>query len=139
MGRILAIDYGRKRSGIAITDSCRIIANPLECVRTHDIMDFLQVYIDKENVDCFVVGEARQMNNEASESSEYIEPFVKNLRRVFPDIPIERIDERFTSKIATRTILDMGTKKKQRQDKGLVDLVSATLILQSYLEKINNM
>jgi len=134
MGRIVAIDYGQKRTGFAVTDELKIIATGLTTVRTLDVLDFLKGYIQKNNVECFVVGEPKQMNNKPSGSSVFIEPFVKNLRTTFPDIPVARMDERFTSLIATRTIREAGLKKKDRQDKALVDTVSATIILQSYLE-----
>jgi putative holliday junction resolvase len=136
MGRIVAIDYGQKRTGLAVTDELKIIATGLTTVRTMDVFEFLKDYTRKNEVECFVVGEPKQMNNTASESSVYIEPFVKNLRASFPGIPVERMDERFTSLIATRTIREAGLKKKDRQDKSLVDTVSATIILQSYMERI---
>jgi putative holliday junction resolvase len=134
MGRILAIDYGRKRVGIAATDELQLIANPLTTVHSKDIFIFLKEYISRERVDCIVVGEPRQMNNTPSESVLVIEPFVKRLRKEFPEIAVERVDERFTSKIATNSIRKSGVNRKRRQDKALVDTVSATLILQSYME-----
>ena len=134
MGRIVAIDNGQKRTGLAVTDGLKIIATGLTTVRTMDVMDFLKDYTGKNEVECFVVGEPKQMNNTASESSVYIEPFVKNLKTTFPGIRVERMDERFTSLIATRAIRETGLKKKDRQNKALVDTVSATIILQSYME-----
>jgi putative holliday junction resolvase len=134
MGRILAIDFGQKRTGLAVTDELKIIATPLATVPSESIMIFLKEYTGKNQVECFVVGEARQMNNTASESAIYIEPFVIRLKKEFKDIPVERMDERFTSMIATRTIRDAGMKKKDRQNKSLVDTVSAVLILQSFME-----
>ena len=134
MGRIVAIDYGQKRTGIAVTDELQIIATGLKTVETHLLMNFLQEYARGNNVSCFVVGEPKQMNNTASESAKYIEPFVRKLRLAFPAIPVERIDERFTSLMATRTIREAGLKKKDRQDKALVDTVSAVIMLQSYME-----
>ena len=134
MGRILAIDYGQKRVGLAVTDELQIIANSLKTVASKDVFTFLKEYLTKEKVDCFVIGEPKQMNNQASESNKYIIPFINKLKKEFPTIPIERCDERFTSKIATQTILMAGLKKKDRQDKSLVDAVSATLILQTYME-----
>jgi putative holliday junction resolvase len=134
MGRILAIDYGQKRVGLAVTDELQIIATPLATVPARETIQFLKDFTCKNVVDCFVVGEPRQMNNQPSESAEYIEPFVKLLKREFKDIPVERADERFTSMIATRAIREAGMKKKDRQDKSLVDTVSAVLILQSYME-----
>jgi putative Holliday junction resolvase len=134
MGRILAIDYGQKRVGIAVTDEFQLIANGLTTVHSKDVLSFLKEYISKEKVDCFVVGEPRQMNNLPSESVKFIDPFIKQLKKTFPDISIERIDERFTSKIASQTILSAGLKKKDRQNKALLDTISATIILQSYME-----
>ncbi len=136
MGRILAIDYGRKRVGIAVTDELKMIANSLTTVHSKDIIIFLKKYTDKESVECFVIGEPKQMNGKLSESEKFIEPFIKLLKKEFPDIKIERFDERFTSKIAVRTMVDAGIKKKDRQNKALIDSISATLILQSYLESI---
>ena len=136
MGRIVAIDYGQKRTGIAVTDELKIIATGLTTVRTMDVLNFLQDYTRKNNVECFVVGEPKQMNNTASESAVYIEPFVRRLMTTFPEIPVKRMDERFTSLMATRTIREAGLKKKDRQDKALVDTVSATIILQSYMEMV---
>ncbi len=133
MGRILAIDYGRKRIGIAVTDTQRIIANGLKTVGPHEIFRFLQQYIMTEKVDLFVVGLPKQMNNEESESMTYIKPFLTALKRKFPDIPVEMYDERFTSVLAHRALLEGGAKKKTRQDKALIDTMSATIILTSYL------
>ena len=134
MGRILAIDYGRKRCGLAVTDPEQIIGNPLTTVSTHELIPFLKKYIVEENVECIVVGEPRQMDNTASETEQFIRPFVKQIRKLFPDMKIERIDERFTSLMASQSILKSGAKKKDRQDKGLVDKVSAAIILQTYLD-----
>jgi putative Holliday junction resolvase len=135
MGRILAIDYGRKRVGLAVTDPGKIIATSLTTVHAKDIFDFLKDYLQKEEVEGFVVGEARKLDNTLSESAEFIEPFVKKLRKTFPDKPVERMDERFTSKMALDAMIQGGTKKKDRQDKGRIDTISATIILQSYMEK----
>ncbi len=137
MGRILAIDYGRKRVGLAVTDELKIIATALTTVHSKDVILFLKDYTKKENVDRFVVGDPRQMNNEESESQTYIKPFIKLLKKEFPAIPIVLVDERFTSKMAKQTIFDAGLKKKARQCKALVDKVSATIILQSHLERIS--
>jgi len=134
MGRILAIDYGSKRVGIAVTDEFQLIANPLTTVHSKDIFAFLHEYLSREQVDCIVVGEPKQMNNTPSESVLVIDPFIKRLRKEFPAIPVERIDERFTSKMATNSIRESGVNRKRRQDKALVDSISATLILQSYME-----
>lgn len=136
MGRILAIDYGRKRSGIAVSDPMKIIAGGLTTVDTPKLLSFLVDYCKKEEVETFVVGEAKHMDNTPSESMQYIEPFVEQLAKTFPQIPIERIDERFTSKMAFQAMIDGGLKKKQRQNKAMIDQVSATIILQSYMNKI---
>lgn len=135
MGRIIAIDYGQKRTGIACTDELQLIATGLTTVATNDIFSFLTDYLKKEHVEVFVVGEAKQLNNRPAESAKFIEPFVKKLQKTFPEIPVERVDERFTSKMAFQTMLDSGLKKKQRQDKALIDTISATLILQTYLQQ----
>lgn len=134
MGRILALDYGRKRTGVAVTDVLQIIANGLTTVPSHTLPDFLVQYVAKEKVDVIVIGLPKQMNNEESESMIYIKPFVNRLKKILPDMPIEFVDERFTSVIAHRTMLEAGLKKKDRQCKDLVDEISATIILQSYLE-----
>ncbi len=133
MSRILALDYGEKRIGIAVTDDMQIIASGLATVPTADIFEFLKEYVKKEKVELFLVGEPKQMNNTASESEKYIKPFLSKLANMFSDIPIKRIDERFTSKMAFQTMIDSGLKKKQRQNKALIDEISATIILQSYL------
>ena len=133
MGRILAIDYGKKRTGIAITDELQIIASGLTTVLTSELLIFLKDYMTNEQVELFLVGEPKQMDYSVSESEALIAPFIVKLKKQFPDIPILRIDERFTSKIAFQTMIDSGLKKKQRKNKALVDEISATLILQSYL------
>lgn len=133
MGRILAIDFGKKRTGIAITDELKIIASGLTTLATGELLDFLKDYLSKEKVTLFLVGRPKQMNNLDSESEVLIKPFLKKLTTGFPNIPIERVDERFTSKMAFQTMIDGGLKKKQRRDKGLIDEISATIILQSYL------
>ena len=133
MGRILAIDFGLKRTGIAVTDTLGMIANPLTTVATAGLMHFLQDYISAEDVDCVVVGEARQKDNSPSESEVHIRPFLKKFSKAFPGMPIKRVDERFTSKIAAQAILDSGISKKNRRDKSLIDKVSAAIILQTYL------
>jgi putative Holliday junction resolvase len=134
MGRILAIDYGRKRSGLAVTDTLQLIATGLTTVPSGDLVKFLFDYISREPVDIFVVGLPKQMNNELSENMKYIDAFVKHLKRTIPDIPVIFVDERFTSVLAHRAMLEGGLKKKKRQDKELVDEISAVIILQSYLE-----
>ncbi|HOZ88177.1 MAG TPA: Holliday junction resolvase RuvX [Bacteroidia bacterium] len=138
MGRILAIDYGSKRCGIAVTDSLRILANGLAAVHSKDIIQFLEDYFKKEAVDIIVVGEPKTLQNEKSDSARFIDPFVTHLQRKFPDKKIDRFDERFTSAIAHQTMLQGGLKKKDRQDKETVDIISATLILQSYMELMAN-
>lgn len=134
MGRILAIDYGRKRVGIAVTDPQRIIATGLQTVATHELMPFLQQYVSREKIDLFVIGHPKQMNNCDSECMTYIKPFLSALKRKFPDIPVEMYDERFTSLLAHKALIEGGAKKKTRQDKALIDTMSATIILTSYLE-----
>jgi putative holliday junction resolvase len=138
MGRILAIDYGSKRCGIAVTDSLRILANGLAAVHSKDIIQFLEDYFKKEAVDIIVVGEPKTLQNEKSDSARFIDPFVTHLQRKFPDKKVDRFDERFTSAIAHQTMLQGGLKKKDRQDKQTVDIISATLILQSYMELMGN-
>lgn len=135
MGRILAIDYGQKRCGIAVTDPLKLIAHALETVPTAGLDAYLADYLRREEVETVVVGLPLQMDATPSESTRYIEPFVKRFRKRYPQIPVERVDERFTSKMAFQTMLDAGLKKKKRQDKGLVDALSATLILQTYMQK----
>ncbi len=133
LGRILAIDYGEKKTGIAVTDELKIIASGLTTIATKNIFSFLTEYLKNEKIELFVVGEPKQMNNKPSESEQFIAPFVKKLSQTFPKIPIKRIDERFTSKIAFQSMIDSGLNKKQRQNKALIDEISATIILQSYL------
>ncbi len=131
----MAIDYGSKRVGIAVTDPQQIIATGLTTVHSKDVIEFLKKYILSEAVECIVIGEPKQMNNEPSDSARFIEPFVLHLKRTFPGIKVERMDERFTSKMAFQTMIDSGLKKKARQNKELVDEISATIILQSYMNK----
>lgn len=134
MGRIIAIDYGRKRTGVAVTDTLQMIANGIATIPSGEVVKFLSDYIAKESVERFVVGLPKQMNNEPSENMKYVKAFVTHLQRVIPDIPVEYYDERFTSVLAHKAMLDGGLKKKKRQDKGLVDEISAVIILQAYLE-----
>lgn len=134
MGRIMAIDYGTKRVGIAVTDPMQIIANGLTTVHANEVLDFLSNYFVGEKVDCVVVGEPKKLNNEPSQSAKFVEQFIKEFVKKFPGMPLERVDERFTSKIAQQTMLAGGLKKKDRQNKELVDEISATIILQSYME-----
>ena len=130
MSRILAIDYGKKRTGVAVTDVLQIIANGLTTVPTHQLLDFILKYVEKEPVERIIVGHPKQMNNQESENMRNIVPFVNQLRKKIPDIPVEFVDERFTSVLAHQAMLE----KKDRQNKALVDEISATIILQSYLE-----
>jgi len=138
MARILSIDYGRKRVGLAVTDPGQIIATRLTTIPTHTIWDFLSDYFQKEKVESVVVGYPKQMNNEASEAVRYINPFLKKFQIQYPEMKLEILDERFTSKMAFQTMIDGGLKKQQRRDKALIDGISATIILQSYLEQKRN-
>ncbi|MBR5193422.1 MAG: Holliday junction resolvase RuvX [Bacteroidaceae bacterium] len=134
MSRILAIDYGKKRTGVAVTDILQMIANGLTTVATPELMDFILKYVEREPVERIIVGHPKQMNNEDSENMKRIVPFVNQLKKKLPNIPVELVDERFTSVLAHQAMLDGGLKKKARQNKALVDEISATIILQSYLE-----
>lgn len=137
MGRILAIDYGNKRAGVAVTDPMKMIANGLTTVHPNELLDYLTGYLNKEQVETIVVGYPKQMNNQDSESVQHIRPFLKKLKKQFPDMPVELEDERFTSSMAQDAMLQGGMKKKQRQNKANVDKISATIILQSFLERKN--
>ena len=130
----MAIDYGLRRTGLAVTDTLQMIANGLTTVATADLVSFIQNYVKKEPVERFVVGLPKQMNNEPSESMKQIEPFVAKLKKELPEIPVEYLDERFTSVLAHKAMLDGGMKKMKRRDKAIVDEISAVIILQSYLE-----
>lgn len=134
----MAIDYGRKRTGLAVTDELQLIATPLSTVDTPKLAQYLADYCRREPVERFVVGLAKHMDNTPSESAQYIEPFVQQLALQFPDIPISRIDERFTSKIAFQSMIDGGLRKKQRQNKALIDTLSAVLILQNFMQLQDN-
>ena len=134
MSRILAIDYGKKRTGIAVTDPMQIIASGLTTVATHELVDFLLKYIQQEKVERIIIGHPRQMNYEESDNMKNIIPFINRLKKLLPDMPLELVDERFTSVLAHQAMLVGGLKKKARQNKALVDEISATIILQSYLE-----
>lgn len=129
------MDYGKVRTGIAVTDELQIIASGLTTVDTKELLNFLRKYVQEGKVEKFVIGEPKQMNNLPSESEELIKPFLRTLEGVFPKIPVERQDERFTSKMAFQTMIDSGLNKKQRRDKALVDEISATIILQAYLNR----
>ena len=135
MPRVLAIDYGKKRTGIAITDEMQIIASGLTTIPSETAITFLTAYFSKEKVELVLIGEPKQMDYTPSESTEIIEAFVEKFKKSFPDLPIERVDERFTSKMAFQTMIDSGLKKKQRQNKALIDEISATIMLQDYLSR----
>lgn len=134
MPRIVAIDYGSKRTGLAVTDPLQIIATALETVRSHELIDFLKRYASSEVVESFVVGMPRTLENTDTNNTPLVKGFIKLLRKSFPEIPIFEHDERFTSKMALQTMIAMGSKKSDRRDKTNIDKMSATIILQSYLE-----
>ncbi len=135
MGRIVALDYGKVRTGIAVTDEFQLIASGLTTVKTVDLIAFLKKYVSEEKVEKFVVGEPKQMDYSPSQAEELIRPFLKYLSRTFKEIPIERQDERFTSKMAVQSMIEGGIKKEQRKNKALIDEISATLILQAFLNR----
>lgn len=134
MGRVLALDYGKKRIGIAVSDPLKMIANGLKTISSKDIWDFLDDYLKNEFVDTIVVGYPKQMDNTPSQSVEFIDPFVKELKQKYPEVVIELVDERFTSKMAIQAMIEGGLKKTDRQNKATIDRVSAAIILQSYLD-----
>ena len=134
MGRILAIDFGRKRTGIAVTDPLQIVANGLTTVVTHTLIDFLQSYVKSEPVELIVVGLPKQLNGQPSESTKWLEPFLNRLRKVMPDMPVVMYDERFTSTLAHRAMIDGGMKKMDRRNKEVVDSIAAAIILNDYLQ-----
>lgn len=138
MGKAVGIDFGTKRTGIAITDAMQIIASGLTTIPTHLLEDFIVNLVQKEDIDCFVVGDPKNLDGSATDSSGHVKGFVARLQQKYPEIPIHQIDERFTSKIAKQSILASGIKKKERRNKALVDEVSATIILQSYLDAKSN-
>ena len=138
MGRILGIDYGRKRTGLAVTDPLKIVAGNLATVPTHTLMQFIKDYIAQEHVERIVVGQPTQLNGEPSESMRYIAPFVKRLSAELPDVPVVMYDERFTSTIAHQAMIDGGMKKSDRRDKSRVDAIAATIILNDYLQSKYN-
>lgn len=137
MARILSIDYGKRRTGLAVTDPLQIIPNGLATVATSTLIDFLKDYLSRESVERVVIGEPRQMNGEASENLARVQQFVARFKKLFPTVPIEFYDERFTSVLAHRAIIDSGIGKKARRNKALVDEISATIILQDYLQMRN--
>lgn len=134
MGRILAIDFGRKRTGIAVTDPLKIVANGLATIPTHTLMDFIQDYLKREDVERIVVGLPKRLDNTPSESMKWLEPFLNRLRKVLPDMPVVMYDERFTSTLAHKAMIDGGMKKSDRRNKAVVDTIAATIILNDYLQ-----
>lgn len=139
MGRILAIDYGTKRVGIATTDPSQIIATGLTTVHPNELMEYLKKYIASETVDCIVVGDPKRLNNEPAQAAAGANQLSAKIQKQFPDIKVDRMDERFTSKMAFSAMIEGGLKKKARADKAMVDKVSATIILQSYMEQMNSL
>jgi putative Holliday junction resolvase len=137
LSRIIALDIGKKRTGIAVTDPLKIIANGLTTVPTNSVFDFVAKYLITEKVELLVIGMPMKLNNEPSEAVKYVEPIVNRLKKLYPTIPIKLVDERFTSKIAHQTMIDGGVKKMERRNKAMVDTISATIILQSYLESVD--
>ncbi|HBE43162.1 MAG TPA: Holliday junction resolvase RuvX [Bacteroidales bacterium] len=135
MGRIIGIDYGKKRTGLAVTDPLKMFASPFKTINTGDFDDFMNEYMKSETVDAFIVGYPVQMNNKPSESVKYLDPFLRKLKKCFPQIPVHLVDERFTSQMAFRAMIDGGVTRKGRRDKGMVDKISASIILQSFLDK----
>jgi putative Holliday junction resolvase len=136
MGRVVAIDYGTKRCGVAVTDPAKIIASPLSTIHTHEIEGFLIKYHETETIDEFVIGYPRKLNNEPSESVKHIDPFITRLKKIFPGIKISLVDERFSSVSAFQTMIDGGVKKSKRRDKEMVDRISASIILQTYMNSL---
>ena len=134
MPRILSIDYGLKRTGIAVTDPLKIIATGLTTVNSKELIPFLKNYFSKEEVELIIIGEPKNMDDSDTHATPLVEKFVKELQKFFPHVPIKKVDERFTSKMASQAMLDMGLKKKQRRDKKLIDEIAATIILQEYLQ-----
>jgi len=135
MGRIVGIDFGTKRIGLAVTDPLQIFASPMKTVRTSEFDSFIEEFSKINSIDEFVIGYPVTLNNKASESVKYINPFIKKIEKAFPGKPVHLIDERFTSGMALKTMIEGGVKKKQRQDKTMVDKISAAIILQSFLDK----
>ena len=139
MGRIIGIDYGRKRIGIAVTDPLQMFASPLTTIAPAEFDSFMKDYLKNERVESFIIGYPRQMNNLPSESVKYIDPFIRKLKKNYPEIPVHCTDERFTSRMAFRSMIEGGVKKEERKDKSMVDRISASIILQSYLDTRSNM
>ncbi|MDR2652810.1 MAG: Holliday junction resolvase RuvX [Prevotellaceae bacterium] len=138
MARILAIDYGQKRVGLAVTDNLQIIATALDTVHSKDVIKYISEYIEHETVELFVVGFPKDLQNRNTDATKYVEAFIKHLGKAFPNIAVVKTDERFTSKIAFRTMIDGGLKKSDRRNKAMIDKISAVIILQSYLEQKQN-
>lgn len=138
MGRIIGIDYGRKRTGVAVTDPLKIVAGNLATVPTHTLLQFIKDYIEREPVERIIVGQPTQLNGEPSESQRYITPFVNRLKRELPEMPVVMYDERFTSTLAHQAMIDGGMKKSDRRDKSRIDAIAATIILNDYLQSIYN-
>lgn len=136
MGRILSIDYGLKRTGLAVTDPLKIIATGLTTVDTKELLSFLKNYFAKEEVELILIGEPKNWDDTDTHATPLVEKFVKELQKNFPSIPVKKVDERFTSKMASRAMIEMGLKKKQRQDKRLIDEIAATIMLQEYLQHL---
>ena len=134
MPRLLAIDYGAKRTGLAVTDPLQIIATALETVRTHDLLEFLKKYSQNEPIEAFIIGMPKKLDNTDSENAQRVLAFIKLLKKSFPEIPVHTHDERFTSSMALQSMIASGTKKSDRRDKGNIDKISATIILQSFME-----
>jgi putative Holliday junction resolvase len=138
LARILAIDYGQKRVGLAVTDNLQIIATALDTVHSKDVIKYISEYIEHETVELFVVGFPKDLQNRNTDATKYVEAFIKHLGKAFPNIAVVKTDERFTSKIAFRTMIDGGLKKSDRRNKAMIDKISAVIILQSYLEQKQN-
>jgi putative Holliday junction resolvase len=138
LARILAIDYGQKRVGLAVTDSLQIIATALDTIHSKDAVRYISEYVERERVELFVIGFPKDLQNRTTDATKYVEAFIKQLGKAFPNIDVVKIDERFTSKIAFRTMIDGGLKKSDRRDKAMIDKISAVIILQSYLEQKQN-
>ncbi|SHN77542.1 Holliday junction resolvase RuvX [Chitinophaga sp. CF418] len=134
MARVLAIDYGKKRTGLAVTDPLQMIASGLTTVATHDLIPYLKKYLAQESVELILIGEPKNLDGGATDATALVTECVRILQKNFPEIPVKKVDERFTSKLAFRSMIDSGLKKKDRQNKGLVDEISATIILQEYLQ-----
>lgn len=138
MGRLIGIDYGKKRVGIAVTDPLKMFASPLNTIHPAEFDDFIRGYMKSETIDAFVIGYPVTMNNQPSDSVKYIDPFIRKLKKNFPEIQVHLVDERFTSRMALRTMIDGGLTRKGRQDKAMVDKISASIILQSFLDRKKN-